>query len=79
MIITYYFLSRVLRIKFKDTLCYITSRGSNRAILTNENIILLTRAGLKNHKIGKVIRLDYSTISIGRKRLRGKIFDNTNL
>jgi len=25
------------------------------------------------------MRLDYSTISIGRKRLRGKISDNTNL
>lgn len=34
---------------------------------------------LKGCKIGEVMRLDYNTITIGRKRLRGKIFDNTNL
>jgi hypothetical protein len=36
-------------------------------------------ASIKGCEIEELMGLDYSTISIGRKRLRGKIFDNTNL
>jgi putative transposase len=45
-------------------------RGSKRQILME---MLYSYAGLKGREIGKILGLDYSTVSVGRKRLRNKI------
>ena len=45
-------------------------KGSNRQILME---MLYSYAGLKGSEIGKLLDLDYSTVSVGRKRLRNKI------
>ena len=44
--------------------------GSKRQILME---MLYSYAGLKGSEIGKILDLDYSTVSVGRKRLRNKI------
>ena len=44
--------------------------GSKRQILME---MLYSYAGLKGSEIGKLLDLDYSTVSVGRKRLRNKI------
>ncbi|MFW6148399.1 MAG: hypothetical protein ACOC6D_00895, partial [Atribacterota bacterium] len=44
--------------------------GSKRQILME---MLYSYAGLKGREIGKILGLDYSTVSVGRKRLRNKI------
>jgi phosphopentomutase len=49
---------------------------SNRQILME---MLYRYAGLKGREIGKIIGLDYSTVSVGRKRLRRKILNDINL
>jgi len=36
-------------------------------------------AGLKGCEIGEPMRLGYNIVNLGRKRLRGKISNNTNL
>ena len=41
--------------------------------------MLYRYAGLKNREIGELIELDYSTTSVGRKRLRKKLFNNSKL
>ena len=56
---------------------YIKShKGANRQILME---MLYCHAGLKGREIGKIMGLDYSTVSVGRKRLRRKMLDDTNL
>jgi len=36
-------------------------------------------AGLKGREIGKLIGLEYSTVSVGRKRLREKMLNNNSV
>jgi hypothetical protein len=36
-------------------------------------------AGLKGREIGELMELDYSTVSVGRKRLRGKMLSSASL
>jgi len=36
-------------------------------------------AGLKGFEIGELMGLDYSTVSVRRKRLRGKMLSNASL
>jgi REP element-mobilizing transposase RayT len=56
---------------------YIKShKGANRQILME---MLYRYAGLKGREIGKLIGLDYSTVSVGRKRLREKMFSNNSV
>ena len=56
---------------------YIKShKGANRQILME---MLYCYAGLKGREIGKIMGLDYSTVSVGRKRLRGKMLNDINL
>jgi len=38
--------------------------------------MLYCYAGLKGCEIGKLMGLDYSTVSVGRKRLRRKMLNN---
>jgi len=65
--------SRALRIKFEDILYRITSRGNNKLILINGNAIYrYVYIDLKVCEIGELIGLDYSNVSVGRKRLRKK-------
>ncbi len=49
--------------------------GSKRQILME---MLYSYAGLKGREIGKLLDLDYSTVSVGRKRLRSKITNDNN-
>ena len=49
--------------------------GSKRQILME---MLYSYAGLKGSEIGKILDLDYSTVSVGRKRLRSKIDKDNN-
>ena len=49
---------------------------SHRPILME---MLYRYAGLNNREIGELIGLDYSTVSVGRRRLRGKLFNDSNL
>ena len=51
-------------------------QGTNRQILME---MLYCNAGLKGREIGKIMGLDYSTVSVGRKRLRRKMLDDTSL
>jgi putative transposase len=54
---------------------YIKShKGANRQILIE---MLYRYAGLKGREIGKLIGLDYSTVSVGRKSLREKLLNNS--
>ena len=56
---------------------YIKShKGANPQILME---MLYCYAGLKGREIGKIMGLDYSTVSVGRKRLRGKMLDDISL
>ena len=41
--------------------------------------MLYCYAGLKGCEIGELMELDYSTISVGRKRLREKILRHVDL
>jgi len=41
--------------------------------------MLYRYTGLNNREIGELIGLDYSTVSVGRRRLKGKLFNNSNL
>ena len=71
---------RVIEIVCKEIgedLNYVKShKGANRQILME---MLYCYAGLKGREIGKLMGLDYSTVSVGRKRLRGKTLSNTSL
>jgi len=49
---------------------------SHRQILM---VMLYRYTGLKNREIGELMALDYSTVSVGRKRLRKKLFNDSNL
>ena len=49
---------------------------SHRQILME---MLYRYAGLKNREIGELMALDYSTVSVGRRRLRKKLFNDSNL
>ncbi|GAH79281.1 unnamed protein product, partial [marine sediment metagenome] len=49
---------------------------SHRQILME---MLYRYTGLNNREIGELIGLDYSTVSVGRRRLRGKLFNDGNL
>jgi len=49
---------------------------SHRQILME---MLYRYAGLKNREIGELMALDYSTVSVGRRRLREKLFNKSNL
>ena len=49
---------------------------SHRQILME---MLYRYTGLDNREIGELIGLDYSTVSVGRKRLRKKLFNDSNL
>ena len=51
-------------------------KGVNRQILME---MLYCYAGLKGREIGGLIGLDYSTVSVGRKRLRAKMLNNNSL
>lgn len=51
-------------------------QGTNRQILME---MLYCHAGLKGCEIGELLGLDYSTVSVGRKRLRKKMLNNTYL
>jgi len=51
-------------------------QGTNRQILME---MLYRYAGLKGCEIGELLGLDYSTVSVGRKRLRGKMLGNVSL
>lgn len=42
-------------------------------------LYLYVYAGLKGYEIKELIGLDYSTVSVGRKRLTEKISNDTNL
>ncbi|MBU4510762.1 hypothetical protein KJ830_06925, partial [bacterium] len=56
---------------------YIKShKGTNRQILME---MLYCYAGLKGCEIGELMGLDYSTVSVGRKRLREKMLNNNSL
>ena len=56
---------------------YIKShKGANPQILME---MLYCYAGLKGREIGKIMGLDYSTVSVGRKRLRRKMLDDISL
>ena len=61
-------MARELRIKYKNALYHITSRGNERKKI--ETPLANLYAGLKGREIGGLIGLDYSTVSVGRKRLR---------
>jgi len=71
---------RVIEIVCKEIgedLNYLKShKGANRQILME---MLYCYAGLKGREIGILMGLDYSTVSVGRKRLRGKILNDSNL
>jgi putative transposase len=41
--------------------------------------MLYRYAGLNNREIGELMALDYSTVSVGRRRLRGKLFNDSEL
>ena len=41
--------------------------------------MLYRYAGLNNREIGELMTLDYSTVSVGRRRLRGKLFNDSIL
>ena len=49
---------------------------SHRQILME---MLYCYTGLNNREIGELMALDYSTVSVGRKRLREKLFNKSNL
>lgn len=49
---------------------------SHRQILME---MLYRYAGLKNREIGELMALDYSTVSVGRRRLREKLFNKSDL
>jgi putative transposase len=49
---------------------------SYRQILMN---MLYRYTGLNNREIGELMALDYSTVSVGRRRLRGKLFNDSEL
>jgi REP element-mobilizing transposase RayT len=49
--------------------------GTKRQILME---MLYSYAGLKGREIGKLLELDYSTVSVGRKRLRSKIANDND-
>ena len=51
-------------------------KGANRQILME---MLYCHAGLKGCEIGELMGLDYSTVSVGRKRLRNKMLNDINL
>jgi hypothetical protein len=51
-------------------------KGANRQILME---MLYSYAGLKGSEIGEFMGLDYSTISVGRKRLREKMLHHADL
>lgn len=57
------------RIKFKDKLRRIASRENNKVILVDEKVIPLFLCWLKGYEIGELMRLNYSIVSAGRKRL----------
>jgi len=69
---------RVIEIVCKEIgkdLDYIKNhQGVNRQILME---MLYCYAGLKGREIGGLIGLDYSTVSVGRKRLREKMLNNS--
>jgi len=71
---------RVIKIVCKEIakdFDYIKShKGANRQILME---MLYCYAGLKGCEIGELMGLDYSTVSVGRKRLRGKMLNNASL
>ena len=71
---------RVIEIVCKEIgkdLDYVKShKGANRQILME---MLYCHAGLKGCEIGKIMGLDYSTVSVGRKRLRKKMLNDINL
>jgi len=71
---------RVIEIVCKEIgkdLDYVKShKGANRQILMET---LYCYAGLKGSEIGELMGLDYSTVSVGRKRVRGKILSNVSL
>jgi REP element-mobilizing transposase RayT len=41
--------------------------------------MLYRYTGLNNREIGELMALDYSTVSVGRRRLRGKLFNDSEL
>ena len=51
-------------------------KGVNRQILME---MLYCYAGLKGREIGGLIGLDYSTVSVGRKRLRVKMLNDNSV
>ena len=56
---------------------YVKShKGANRQILME---MLYCYAGLKGREIGELMVLDYSTVRVGRKRLREKMLRNASL
>jgi len=71
---------RVIEIVCKEIgedLDYVKShKGANRQILME---MLYCYVELKGCEIGELMGLDYSTVSVGRKRLRGKTLSNTSL
>jgi len=50
--------------------------NSHRQILME---MLYRYTGLNNREIGELMALDYSTVSVGRRRLRGKLFNDSEL
>jgi len=70
----------VIEIVYKETgkdLDYIKNqKGVNRQISME---MLYCYAGLKGREIGGFIGLDYSTVSLGKKRLRVKMLNNNSL
>ncbi|MBU4511174.1 transposase [bacterium] len=71
---------RVIEIVCKEIgkdLDYVKShKDINRQILME---MLYCHAGLKGCEIGELMGLDYSTVSVGRKRLRGRMLSNASL
>jgi DNA-binding NarL/FixJ family response regulator len=41
--------------------------------------MLYRDTGLNNREIGELMALDYSTVSVGRRRLREKLFNDSEL
>jgi putative transposase len=62
-----------------DVLKRITGKSANEIISTRNHfkhlaMDLLTRVGgLRGHEVGRIMGVDYSTVSIGRKRLRERM------
>ena len=80
-------MARPLRIQYEGALYHVSCRGNERKEIKNEKgmtrhmamEILYRLGGLKGVEIGKMMGVDYSTVSQGRKRLREKLKTDKNL